>query len=380
MEGSFFGRQPGNDFSLSPLRVVDPVTLQGKEVPPREWLWEDWIPMKSVTALYGDGGTGKSLLAMQLMTAVAVGRPFLGCEVRSCNVMGLFCEDGESELHRRQANINRQLGIDFADMMNIRWVARVGEENLLMTFASDGRGEPTPFFHQIVAEAKRIGAQFIVVDTAADTFGGNENIRAQVRQFISMLNRLALEIDGAVVLLAHPSQTGRAAGTGDGGSTAWSNSVRSRLYLKFDDDNKDGLPGKTKLRVLSRMKANYASIGEKVTLEMVDGVLVGDASPQSFDAEGNPLDRMAEAERAFLAGLEELSEKGLRTNMHKGQANYAPKEIKEKTEAGRLLDIEELGEAMNRLIRDGSIRSVEEGPPSRRRSRLVIETPDLPGI
>lgn len=378
MEGSF-GRQPGNDFNVSPLWVVDPVKLQGVVVPPRQWLWASWLPMHATTAFYGDGGTGKSLLAMQFMTAVATGLPFLGCEVRQCRALGVFCEDDRDELHRRQARINAQMGVDFADLMNLGWITRVGEENLLMTFTSDGRGEPTPFFHQIVAEAKKMGAQLIMIDTAADTFGGNENIRAQVRQFISMLNRLALEIDGAVLLLAHPSQTGRAAGTGDGGSTAWSNSVRSRWYLHRDDEEK-GSGVNPNLRTLSRKKANYASTGEKLTLEYEDGAFTGDANPQGFDDAGVPLDRLDQAERAFLAGLEGLIAKGTDCNIHKGQANYAPKSIRELTFPGQSFDVDELEAAMKRLLRSGEIRSVKEGPPSRQRSRLIIEEPNLPTL
>jgi RecA-family ATPase len=378
MEGSF-GRQPGNDFNVSPLSVVEPVALQGLHVPDREWLWRDWLPMHATTAFYGDGGTGKSLLAMQFMASVATGLPFLGCEVRQCRVLGVFCEDDPQELHRRQARINEQMGIDFSDLLNLGWVSRVGEENLLMTFASDGRGEPTPFFHQIVAEAKRMGAQLIMIDTAADTFGGNENIRAQVRQFISMLNRMALQIDGAVLLLAHPSQTGRAAGTGDGGSTAWSNSVRSRWYLRRDDDEKSS-GANPNLRILSRMKANYASTGEKLTLEWENGAFKGDASVNAFDEAGAPIDRLDQADRAFLAGLEELIAKGTDCNIHKGQANFAPKAIRELTFAGQGFDVDELEAALKRLMRRDIIKSVKEGPPSRQRSRLVIEEPSLPTL
>ena len=36
--------------------------------------------------------------------------------------------------------------------------------------------------------------QLVVIDTAADTFAGNENIRPQVRQFITLLTRLAIAI------------------------------------------------------------------------------------------------------------------------------------------------------------------------------------------
>ena len=82
-----------------------------------------------------------------------------------------------------------------------------------------------PFFDQVARASADVGAQLVVIDTAADTFGGNENVRPHVRQFIALLTRLALERDGAVLMLAHPSVTGRTSGSGDGGSTAWSRAV-----------------------------------------------------------------------------------------------------------------------------------------------------------
>jgi hypothetical protein len=45
--------------------------------PTREWLVADMIPMNTVTLLYGDGGTGKSLLALQLAVSTALGRLWL---------------------------------------------------------------------------------------------------------------------------------------------------------------------------------------------------------------------------------------------------------------------------------------------------------------
>lgn len=267
------GRSPlqsADDFKIEPLRIINAADLQGKTVPDRQWLWPDWIPMGVVTAIYGDGGTGKSLIAQQLMTSCATGREFLGEEVMQCEVLGVFCEDDEDELQRRQHKINQAYGIDFSDLQGMHWISRVAGENLLMTFDKETIGTTTTLYQQIVTAAKLKGARMVIIDTAADTFGGNENIRPQVRQFISMLNRIALEINGVVVLLAHPSQTGRNTGTGDGGSTAWSNSVRSRLYLKRPDAPDGELPDPD-LRVLSRMKANYATTGEELSLRFQDG-------------------------------------------------------------------------------------------------------------
>lgn len=373
------------DFSLEPLEILAPALLQGRPVPTREWIWEGWIPVGAVTALYGDGGTGKSLLAQQLMTASATGGDFLGQDITPCRALGVFCEDDGDELHRRQAAINQALGVSFADLGDMRWISRVGNENLLMTFTADGRGVPTPFFSQILNAAKDFGARLVVIDTAADAFAGNENIRPQVRQFIALLTRLAREIGGAVILLAHPSQTGKATGEGAGGSTAWNNSVRSRLYLKrpgqADGKGQDaaiGVAADPDLRILSRLKANYAAAGVDLNVRYEHGAFVEAIGAAGGIGAHGP-GRAREAEEAFMSGVGELEAKGLRCNTHRNQDNFAPKALREKTQACSGFSVDELTKAMNRLITAGRVLNVEDGPPKRRRSFLKVVAPDLPG-
>jgi RecA-family ATPase len=369
---------PGGDFSLETLDIVDPTTLDGREVPERRWIWRGWIPVGAVTALYGDGGAGKSLLAQELMTACATGETFLGEDVTPCRVLGVFCEDDGDELHRRQDALNKAVRTGFGDLERMRWISRVGNENLLMTFGADGRGSPTPFFRQVVEAAKRLQARVVVIDTAADTFAGNENVRPQVRQFIALLTRLAREVDGSVILLAHPSQLGKTTGSGEGGSTAWNNSVRSRLYLKrLDGQNGEG--SDPNFRILARVKANYASIGEEIELRYEDGAFIRTSDVRPAEPGVHP-NRAREAEDAVMDGLQVLNEKHIRCNVHRGQANYAPKALREKSNAGTRFSEEELAFAMNRLIKEGRIESVEEGPPSRRRSYLKVIAPHLPGV
>lgn len=53
-------------------------SLDGLTRPAREWAVQDLVPSGTVTLLGGDGGTGKSLLGMQLTDAVATGGRWLG--------------------------------------------------------------------------------------------------------------------------------------------------------------------------------------------------------------------------------------------------------------------------------------------------------------
>ena len=204
---------------------IDPRDWQGKP-PKREWIIDEWLPRGYVTALYGDGGVGKSLLAQQLMACLATGKSWLGLRTTPMRVYGLMCEDDGNELWRRQYSINQTLGLRMEDLNNIRFVSRVGSNNLLMTFDGKDAGKHTELFHKLMADITEFAPDVVILDTAADLFGGNEINRTQVRQFVqNVCGNIARSINGAVVLCAHPSDSGIQRNTGTGGSTAWNNTL-----------------------------------------------------------------------------------------------------------------------------------------------------------
>lgn len=358
--------------NLKPLRPIEPIKWHGVPIPERQWLVPNWFPWGCVTALYGDGGTGKSLLAQQLLSSVATGVPFLGMPVRRCKALGIFCEDDEGELHRRQDAINRAYDIEFGDLEDMTLLSRTSENNILMTFGADGIGERTPLFDQIVNLAKDIGAQFVVIDTVADTFGGNEIIRTHVQQFLSHgLGGLAKALDGVVVTANHPSRGGTDSGRGDGGSTAWSNSVRSRLYLERPSVEDDAEPDEN-ARILSRKKSNYAKIGDEIRLVFRDGAFVT-TEPTPTDQAGlfGKL-RRDEADRVFLDGFRLMAERGMRVNMYPNTPNFAPRQMRSIWEPAKGFTERELTDAMKRLVSANKLRINEDGSPSRRRTYLGL--------
>ena len=367
------------DFPIQPdrpaIEVIDPLTLHGVAVPERRWLVEGWIPWRQVTSLYGDGGTGKSLLALQLMTSTVLGRPWLGRAVTPVRALGFFCEDDADELHRRQDAVNRAYKIEFGDLEDMAWISRVGHDNVLMAFEHDGRGELTPLYFEILAEAKERGAQLVVIDTAADVFSGNENIKGQARQFISVaLGRMAQEIDGVVVLCAHPSLSGLRSGEGTSGNTAWSNTVRSRLYLSRLEGDDDAEPDND-ARILSRRKANYAGIGDEIRLRWSDGVFEVEGSSEvsanndklAWIERGTAADA---AEAAFLACLSLALEQGRRISDSAQAANYGPKLFLQ-FPAGKTFRRNDLKWAMERLFAAGKIRVQDTGSASKPARQIV---------
>jgi hypothetical protein len=107
-----------------------------------------------------------------------------------------------------------------------------------------------------------------------------------VRQFIKVaLGGLCQRHGSAILLLAHPSASAIASGDGGGFSTAWNNSVRSRLYLRRPkSDDTEAIADR---RVLEVRKANYGPSGGMVSLLYQKGRFILD--PEPIDEVAKPL-------------------------------------------------------------------------------------------
>lgn len=267
--------KPAHRFN-SVIKAIDPAEWDGLPVPVRQWIIENWIPLLKTTIIFGDGGTGKTLLMIMLAVACAMGFDFLGQTVTQGRVFALLGENDDDDTHSTMVDVCRHYGIELADLKGkARIASRAGFDNILMHF-DKGTGKHTDLFHHLIAEASAFDADLIIIETASDLFGGNENVRNEVRQFVALCcEQLARAANAAVVLCAHPSVSGMRSGEGTSGSTAWGNSARSRLYLHRDIDDA-GFEYDPDHRILSRKKSNFARQGETIDLYWQDGVFVTD--------------------------------------------------------------------------------------------------------
>lgn len=353
--------EPGLPVNLRQA-LIDPRTLDGKAVPHREWLVEGMIPMHNVTQLSGDGGLGKSQIALQLAIAMSMGKDWLGMPTTPGRALCIFAEDDEDELHRRMAATLEHLGAGFADLGNLRLMCRVGLDNAMMTFEGGyGPGEETAFAGTVMDTAVQFGAKLVVVDSLHDVFAGNENSRLQARQFIGLLRTIATETRGAVLLNAHPSLSGRNTGTGEAGSTAWHNSVRSRLYLTQPDDTEPDA------RVLKGMKANYGPRNTGLDLVWRNGLFI---RPPSDDGTVFAGIKQSRAETSFLDCLDALTTQKRHLSPSPNSPNFAPKAMV----AGGMVKgfkVRDLRAAMEKLFAKGTIEVVEYGRKTDPRQKIV---------
>jgi RecA-family ATPase len=359
-------RERRDDTPTAPTfrRVINPADWEGKPVPARKWIVPDVIPDETVAILSGDGAGGKSLLALQLGAARALGKEWIGLLPEPGRTLILSAEDDADEMHRRLDDIRKFYGARMEDFADMRLVDLVGEDSVLGELMK-GRILPTPMYRALDAFMTDFRPGLAVLDVLADMFAGDENSRPQAREFIGLLKRLARKHNCAFLLLAHPSLNGIATGAGTSGSTGWSNSVRSRLYLQGAKASDGSEPDKN-LRALEVKKSNYGPASMSLTLEWKKGLFVPVHGPTGLDK----LALDAKAEDVFIDLLKELTGQGRNVNANKGPT-YAPA-VFAKEDAASSITKAALEKAMERLLKTKAIKVEQFGPPSHSRTKLVI--------
>ena len=270
--------------------LISPSEWQGVPIPQREWIVQDILPVGTVTMLSGEGGTGKSHIAMQLLVSAATGSPWLGQKVANVPTLGVHCEDDPDELQRRLGDILAAQGSQFSDLENwVTLLSRMGMDNIMYSAGKyDEDGSIQPFLTQVKQLALKRGARLVVLDSLYNVFGGNEISRPQASAFINALGGLANDINGVVLLLAHPSMSGISSGSGTSGSTAWHNAVRSRLYLyhrKCKAGEVEDEFGRGPF-VLESKKSNYGARPAEIQVERKNGVFVNQDREPEWPREG----------------------------------------------------------------------------------------------
>jgi RecA-family ATPase len=360
------------DHSVSapnPLPFVDISAWRANEgVPPREWGVHDLFPRRNVALLSGEGAAGKTLLQLQLGVAHALGRDWIGTLPEPGAYLFVGAEDDTDEIHRRLADILRHYGADFPDLQhNLHLLTFAGEDCVLGHSDRTGLVKPTALFERLLKAAIEIKPVLIGIDTAADVFAGNENDRSQVRQFIGLLRKLAIQANAYIIVNSHPSLTGISTKTGLSGSTGWHNSVRARAYLTAAKTDGDEEPDPN-LRLLEFRKSNYGPIAKSIALRWERGVYVPVGGVSSFD-------KMAKehaADRLFTALLDRFNSQGRNVSEKSASKNYAPTVFAKEAEAKKYgLRKRDFEDAMRRLFTGSQIAVEAYGAPSRGTTRLV---------
>ena len=370
------------------------------------WIVDKFIVAGAVNGLFGDGAVGKDQLLFQLAVALISGAKWLGIEVPTTwngepiRVLWFPVEDPKKELRRRQHNIETyyaEQAIHRDEVFelqedNLQIIPQIGEETVIAIYDHQaGVVKPTSLYTQMCVEIAEFKPHVVIVGNRVNIFSVNQNDDAQARQCINLLNHLCEKYGVTVIMPAHPSQTGKNTGSGKSGSVQWNNAVRQRVYLTKLKEEKDGEPVDKDVRQLEVMKANWGASGEIITMkwtrveedgESYGGVFVEDQVVQvaAKDENGMPKsdaqikteeDNKIDAD--FMCYFDKFMQMGFDMrpdpNSRSGPAimfTTLP-ECKYKSEKGK----KQMRDAMMRLLAKGIIKSVPDGPPSKKTKKLV---------
>lgn len=319
--------------ALAPLvtfAAVPIADLATREPEPQAWWLDGYVPAGHVTLFTGHGGVGKSLLNLMLACAIADGRRFLGKGTRRGRVLFFSAEDPAELVRRRLRRVCAEWGVEPAALAeNLRVIdATELDAALYVEHRAGGvrHGATTPVYEALRQYVEREHIDVAVLDNASDLFDGDEIVRQLVRGFVRSLAGLIRARGGAVVLLAHVDKGTSRAGKGAtsesySGSTAWHNSVRSRLALLEKE------PG---LLELQHQKCNLGPKQEPLLLSWPQGGLpaLQDTSlPPAEDAARPSADASM---RALVALIRDYYERG----------EWVSTSVQSQSNAARLLSAE----------------------------------------
>lgn len=207
------------------------------------WLQDNRIPVGTVSALAGRGGTGKTTYGFRLIAQLSRGTlpgKFYGTPRTSLIWSG---EDAWDTVI-----IPRLIAAD-ADL------EKVGR--LYIADARLGAGESTPKLpldtDRIEQAATDTDSALIFIDPIASTMSGDLNREADVRQAVDALARVAEKTGAVVMFVRHFGKGGGNASDKMSGSHAFRDAVRSVFLFAEDGDRV----------IVTQDKGNYAPKGDE---------------------------------------------------------------------------------------------------------------------
>ena len=220
------------------------------------WLIRELLPLSGVGMIFGDSGSGKTFMALDLALSVARGEPWRGLQVEKRRVLYVAAEGGVSFSHRLEAyarfhgvtgedldfSVIRKEAPNFSDAVDVKWILRRAQE-----------GEP---------------CGLIVIDTLAQvTPGCDENAVKDMGVIMRRCTQLAA-LTGSLVLLIHHS--GKDPGRGARGSSAIRGALDFEACVTRKKDGEEGGDDKEGVLKITKQRAGEAGRAWAFKLESVE--------------------------------------------------------------------------------------------------------------
>ncbi len=341
---------------------------------------DKWIPEDEVTLLAGHGGGGKSYASLVMAVHVAIGLPFGSLETKQTNVLFFSGEDGVSVLRHRLRKICQAMRLGAEQLQGKLFLLDASDIDPALhreqKVTIDGRQHietETRLLDTVTGLVKRLNVGFVVIDNASDAYDDDEIKRPRVRAFIRSLRARIARPGRAVLLLAHinkaSASNGAAAGKEDySGSTAWHNSVRSRLSLTSDGE------GAMKIE---HMKANLGEKADPVRMQWREGVpMVCGGAHDHFSQQAARMAQQAEQERnindknTIVSIIRSFDKRGelVTTSVHGSYTVF--KSLKTHDDFPKNTNADRLTKLLRELESEGAIRRTTVRTPARKHKEI----------
>ena len=159
------------------------------------YLLEGLIYEKSITVLYGDGGTKKTWTGIYLGVCVGNGLPFGDLATQKTPVLFIDEENGESEMAIRTAFCVR--GALANQNTDFRYIS-------LAAFHLDNPQDEAILTNEILAQK----AGLVIFDALADLMIGDENSKQETQPVFNALRRITEKTEAAIVVIHHTNKQG----------------------------------------------------------------------------------------------------------------------------------------------------------------------------
>lgn len=286
-EERFEPTAPARGTPFGRLRVL---TLKDAEAAPqRHYLMSGLLAPGELSLWWGAPKCGKSFLLLRLAYGLALGcgmweRP----AVRACRVLYVAAE-GEGGFASRLLALRDALG-DAGDAF--RYIAQRATV-----------GPPSDDLADVIAAAKDMGADLIVLDTLARTFGeGDENTARDMGAFVAAVDRLREETGAHVAVIHH--------GTKEGGSSRGSGALLGAADLIVKVAR--GGEGEPHIATVTDAKDDADGAVLPFRLRVVDLAPAADGTErktciaEEADASGRPAKKLAGVAQNALRWLADL--------------------------------------------------------------------------
>ena len=272
-------------------RELKPTPWSEIEEVNREWLIPNWLPANTVTMFTGQGGVGKSWLTLQIACQIAShaesdawGKAHYSLPKPSeyddstandpRHIVFASYEDEPAEIKRRLNALSSSFDWIASERKLIEDNLHIVDMRGIGSVWGPGAGNHISITGELLrpGEALRkvcedINASLLILDPLSGAFGGNENDRTAVYDFVSAFRGWGDEQNCAMLIVGHLPKSSEGRASGFSGSTAWEASVRSMWMLSKVDVIQKGKGDEDEFYfALQHTKGNYARLQKEIPL------------------------------------------------------------------------------------------------------------------